>query len=87
QLQQWTGHTQLSSLDTYIDLAFADIHGYTEVYNAVSLKSSVNLAKRQVELLREQVARKELTTTAALREFEVMLEAFQLDIDKSIVSS
>nr|MBF4427038.1 site-specific integrase [Vibrio anguillarum] len=75
------------SLDTYIDLAFADIHGYTEVYNAVSLKSSVNLAKRQVELLREQVARKELTTTAALREFEVMLEAFQLDIDKSIVSS
>ncbi|MBF4295849.1 site-specific integrase, partial [Vibrio anguillarum] len=56
-------------------------------YNAVSLKSSVNLAKRQVELLREQVARKELTTTAALREFEVMLEAFQLDIDKSIVSS
>ncbi|MBF4291116.1 site-specific integrase, partial [Vibrio anguillarum] len=86
-LQQWTGHTQLSSLDTYIDLAFADIHGYTEVYNAVSLKSSVNLAKRQVELLREQVARKELTTTAALREFEVMLEAFQLDIDKSIVSS
>ncbi|MFM2621786.1 tyrosine-type recombinase/integrase [Vibrio owensii] len=87
QLQQWTGHTQLSSLDTYIDLAFADIHGYTEVYNAVSLKSSVDLAKRQVELLREQVARKELTTIAALREFEVILEAFQSDIDKSTVSS
>lgn len=76
-----------TSLDVYIDLAFADIHGYTEVYNAVSLKSSVDLAKRQVELLREQVARKELTTIAALREFEVMLEAFQSDIDKSILSS
>jgi site-specific recombinase XerD len=87
QLQQWTGHTILSSLDTYIDLAFADIHGYTEVYNAVSLKSSVDLAKRQVEFLKEQVSRKELTTTSALREFEEMLEAFQSDIDKSIVSS
>jgi integrase len=87
QLQQWTGHTILSSLDTYIDLAFADIHGYTEVYNAVSLKSSVDLVKRQVELLKEQVAKKELTTTAALREFEGLLEAFQSDIDKSIVPS
>ncbi|PMM03566.1 hypothetical protein BCT63_13715 [Vibrio kanaloae] len=87
QLQQWTGHTILSSLDTYIDLAFADIHGYTEVYNAVSLKSSVELAKRQIELLEEQIARKELTPTAALCEIKELLGAFQSDIDKSIVSS
>ncbi|EOI6448231.1 tyrosine-type recombinase/integrase [Vibrio parahaemolyticus] len=87
QLQQWTGHTNLSSLDTYIDLAFADIHGYTEVYNAVSLKSSVELAKRQIELLEEQIARKELTSSAALVEIKILLEAFQSDIDKSIISS
>ncbi|CAH7092760.1 hypothetical protein VCHA29O37_650001 [Vibrio chagasii] len=87
QLQQWTGHTNLSSLDTYIDLAFADIHGYTEVYNAVSLKSSVDLAKRQIELLEEQIARKELTPTAALCEIKELLGAFQSDIDKSTVSS
>lgn len=87
QLQQWTGHTQLSSLDTYIDLAFADIHGYTDVYNAVSLKSSVDLAKRQFELLEEQIARKELTPTAALGEIKRLLGAFQSDIDNCIVSS
>ncbi|MGO2322765.1 tyrosine-type recombinase/integrase [Vibrio casei] len=87
QLQQWTGHKRLSSLDIYIDLAFADINGYTEVYNAVSLKSSVELAKHQIELLEEQIARKELTTTAALVEIKILLEAFQSDIDKSIVSS
>lgn len=87
QLQQWTGHTILSSLDTYIDLAFADVHGYTEVYNAVSLKSSVGLAKRQLELLEEQIARKELTPTEALGEIKKLLGAFQSDIDKSIVSS
>lgn len=87
QLQQWTGHTLLSSLDVYIDLAFADIHGYTEVYNAVSLRSSVELAKRQVELLEEQISREELTSTAALGEIRCLLEAFQTDIDKCIVSS
>ena len=87
QLQQWTGHKMLNSLDTYIDLAFADIHGYTKVYNAVSLKTSVDLAKRQIELLEEQIARKELTPTAALGEMKRLLGAFQSDIDKSIVSS
>ncbi|MGX9419304.1 tyrosine-type recombinase/integrase [Vibrio sp. WJH972] len=87
QLQQWTGHTILSSLDVYIDLAFADIHGYTEVYNAVSLKSSVDFAKRQIELLEEQIERKELTTTGALGEIKRLLGAFQTDIDKSIISS
>ncbi|MGD8233422.1 tyrosine-type recombinase/integrase [Vibrio sp. TRT 1302] len=87
QLQQWTGHTMLSSLDTYIDLAFADIHGYTKVYDAVSLKSSVELAKRQLEMVEEQIARKELTSTAALVEINRLLEAFQSDIDRCTVSS
>ena len=87
QLQQWTGHTMLSSLDTYIDLAFADLHGYTEVYNAVSLKSSVELAKRQLDMVEEQIARKELTSTAALVEIKRLLEAFHSDIDRCTVSS
>ncbi len=84
QLQQWTGHTMLSSLDTYIDLAFADIHGYTEIYNAVSLKASVDLAKRQIELLEEQVTKKEITAVVALVEFKNLLGAFQADIGKCI---
>ncbi|AYF21308.1 tyrosine-type recombinase/integrase [Vibrio parahaemolyticus] len=87
QLQQWTGHTMLSSLDTYIDLAFADINGYTEVYSAVSLKSSVDLAKRQFELLEDQIASKELTPTAALYEIKRLLVDFQSDIDNCIISS
>lgn len=87
QLQQWTGHTMLSSLDTYIDLAFADIHGYTKVYDAVSLKSSVELAKRQLEMVEEQIASKELTSTAALVEIKRLLEAFHSDIDRCTVSS
>ncbi|EHD0093221.1 site-specific integrase [Vibrio vulnificus] len=84
QLQQWTGHTILSSLDVYIDLAFADIHGYTEVYNAASLKSSVDLAKRQVELIRHQIKSNQITPTEAILRVECLLEAFDLDIERAL---
>ncbi|HEK2728757.1 TPA: hypothetical protein ACXIB4_003393 [Proteus mirabilis] len=46
ELQQWTGHTMLNLLDTYIDLVFSEINGYTESYNVVYLKGSVSLVKR-----------------------------------------
>ncbi|WP_375748385.1 tyrosine-type recombinase/integrase [Vibrio sp. HN007] len=84
QLQQWTGHTTLSSLDIYIDLAFAEINGYTKVYNALSLKSSVELVKQNVELLKGQISRKELTATAAIVELERLLKSFETDIEGSI---
>jgi site-specific recombinase XerD len=87
QLQQWTGHTNLSSLDTYIDLVFADLNGYTTVYNAVSLSSSVKLVERQIEALEGQITNKEITTTAALIEIKHLLNAFQADIDKCIEDS
>ncbi|HHG3158891.1 TPA: tyrosine-type recombinase/integrase [Vibrio parahaemolyticus] len=83
QLQQWTGHTMLSSLDTYIDLAFADIHGYTEVYNAVSLKSSVDLTRRQVEVIKEQIRNRDITVTEALLQVENLLDAFETDINNA----
>jgi len=84
QLQQWTGHTMLSSLDIYIDLVFSDLNGYTKVYNAVSLSSSVKLVERQIETLEEQITNKEITATAALIEIKNLLGAFQADIDKCI---
>lgn len=83
QLQQWTGHTNLSSLDTYIDLAFADIHGYTEVYNAVFLKASVDLAKRQVEVIKDQIKNNQITSIEAIWQVENLLKAFEMDIDSS----
>ncbi|HFG1847062.1 site-specific integrase [Vibrio parahaemolyticus] len=83
QLQQWTGHTMLSSLDTYIDLVFADLHGYTEVYNAVSLKASVDLTRRQVEVIKEQVRNRDITVIEALLQVENLLDAFETDINNS----
>tara|TARA_R110001583_G_scaffold132551_1_gene284532 strand:- start:215 stop:1564 length:1350 start_codon:yes stop_codon:yes gene_type:complete len=81
QLKEWTGHKYLSSLDTYIDLVFADIHGYTKVYNAVSLKACVNLAKRQIKVIEDQIANKQITFPEAILQVENLLKAFEKDIE------
>lgn len=81
QLQQWTGHTLLSSLDTYIDLVFEDINGYTETYNAISLKSSVNLAKRHLNEIRQMYKEKEISRVEYDLRLDELLEAFEKDID------
>ncbi|XNS81070.1 tyrosine-type recombinase/integrase [Vibrio cyclitrophicus] len=86
QLQQWTGHTHLSSLDTYIELALADINGYTETYSAVQLKDSVTLTQRQVNQVKQQLKDKEITLTEGIFKFEDILDAFNKDISNSITS-
>lgn len=84
QLQQWTGHKMLSSLDIYIDLVFEEINGYTETYNAVSLKNSVALMKRQLSDIREMYRNKELTCVEYDLRLDEMLNSFERDIDSSV---
>ena len=86
QLQQWTGHTQLSSLDVYIDLVFSDIQGYAKVYDAVSLSNTVKLFYRQCDVLKQKIANKEISGGAALSEVEQLLDSFKVDIDESTKS-
>lgn len=84
QLQQWTGHKMLSSLDTYIDLVFEEINGYTETYNAVSLKNSVALMKRQLSDIRSMYQSKELTRVEYDLRLDEMLNSFERDIDRCV---
>lgn len=84
QLQQWTGHTQLYSLDIYINLIFADLHGYSATYNAVQLKGSVEIVKRQVQGVKQQLKSKEVTVTEGMLLIEQTLSAFEKDIEQSL---
>lgn len=84
QLQQWTGHKMLSSLDTYIDLVFEAINGYTETYNAVSLKNSVALMKRQLSDIRSMYQSKELTRVEYDLRLDEMLNSFERDVDRCV---
>lgn len=84
QLQQWTGHTRIYSLDRYINLVFADLNGYSETYSAIALKDSVNIVKRQIVSVKRELKERKVTATEAMLTIEDILEAFESDIDDSI---
>ena len=49
ELQQFFGHTLLSSLDTYLDLAWDQLHGYTKIHNGLTQIGSNTHNKRATE--------------------------------------
>jgi integrase len=54
ELQQYTGHRNTSSLDTYIDLAFHEITNYKETLDSVMLKRSAEMMFEQLMLLTDE---------------------------------
>lgn len=84
ELQQWTGHLRQYSLNIYINLAFADLNGYSETYNAVQLKDSVIIVQRQIQRIKQQLKDKGMTMTEGLLIVDEVLSAFELDIENSL---
>lgn len=82
QLQQWTGHAHLPSLDTYIDLAFADLAGVRQTYDAVALKSSTELIKDKIQTLKLEIESGQVGIHILLNELINALNSFSQDIDQ-----
>jgi site-specific recombinase XerD len=85
QLKEWTGHTLLHSLDTYIHLAFAKIRGYAKAYSAVALSASVGIVEDQLSRIEKQIQNKELNFTEALASLKSTIKAFGLDIKQATI--
>jgi integrase len=86
ELQQWTGHKNIDSLDVYINLAFNEITHMSRVYSAISLGAAVGVALDRVDNLRAELANG-IKAADILDEFESMLKAFQEDVGSSIDQS
>ncbi|PHN84402.1 integrase [Vibrio splendidus] len=84
ELQQFSGHTLMSSLDSYLDLAWEQLHGYERVYNAVSLKMAVETMLNQMDYIEQRIDRKELTAVQGLQDVKSALSAFKKDVEASI---
>ena len=84
QLQQWTGHSQLSSLDTYIDLAFSELSHMDKVYSAVNLGAAVEVALDRLESLKQDAKTGDTIVAELLNEFEELIGVFQEDIKGAI---
>ncbi|MBT2919586.1 tyrosine-type recombinase/integrase [Vibrio anguillarum] len=86
ELQQFSGHTLISSLDIYLDLAWEQLHGYTKVYSAATLKDTVKSVERRIKNIEGEIERNELTAVQALQDFRSLLSAFRKDIDAAVVN-
>jgi len=83
-LKEWTGHTNLDSLDVYIDLAFEDIPGSKKALDAVMLKDSVKLMQDKIDDVEAELKKGEVTVTEVVRMFRATLDAFKADIERSM---
>lgn len=83
ELQQWSGHTHLNSLNTYIDLVFSDINGYQKTYDAVSLSNIVEDILMRANALQSQLKGKVIDPREVISDLIELLEAFQKDINNT----
>lgn len=81
QLQQWTGHSDLSSLDPYIDLAFAELSNMAKSYSAVNLGAAVGLVKDRLNSLKADIKAGNTTSSELMTELEELINGFQEDIE------
>ncbi|MEZ9577427.1 MULTISPECIES: tyrosine-type recombinase/integrase [unclassified Vibrio] len=86
ELQQFSGHTLISSLDIYLDLAWEQLHGYAKVYGAASLKTTVESVERRIEDIESQMERNELTVVQAMQSVKYLLSAFKKDVENAIAN-
>jgi integrase len=86
ELQQWTGHTKSSSLDIYIDLAFAELAGKTKTINNVAVGASIEVVKDNIDIIISKCIKNTMTKAEALS-FKKIVEAFSLDIGYPISSA
>ncbi|MEE3879927.1 hypothetical protein [Vibrio sp. YYF0003] len=84
QLQQWTGHEALESLDTYIHIAFGDLAEVKKVYKAVALKSAVTVVKGRLGAMAADLKESRVKPNEILEMMSSLIEGFEIDIDNAI---
>lgn len=80
-IQQWTGHKSLDSLDTYIDLAFYEISEMNKIHNDITLTSAVNLASDRLDSLKLDASEGRAKLPELIQDLEDIIESLKLDIN------
>ena len=80
-IQQWTGHRSLDSLDTYIDLAFYEIGHMSQVHSTISLNAAVGVAMDRLDSLEAEAKAEHATLSELMEDFKDLIGAFRGDIE------
>lgn len=81
QVQQYTGHGSVDSLDTYIDLAFDEVANLRAVVNSVHLQGAYESFDSNVEILHRELENG-TPISAYLEKYRELLELRVADIER-----
>jgi len=81
EIQEWTGHTHLSSLDTYIHLAFLEAANYKKTYSLVSATRLVESMSRTMRQINAELKAGVSPAEAALQ-LEKFIDAALIDLER-----
>lgn len=81
KIQQWTGHTSISSLDVYINLAFEEVTHFKSTYNIVNTRRIVNSLKGTLKQLQAEL-RSGVSPTEISSRLDTLIGAFEEDLER-----
>ncbi|MDA0155134.1 site-specific integrase [Vibrio sp. Makdt] len=80
QLQEWTGHKYLSSMEDYINLAFARRFKFDAQYKTLQIRSAIESTKKAIGRIKSNLESGAVTNHQATEEIQTILKSLELDI-------
>lgn len=81
ELQEWTGHKYLSSMEDYINLAFARRFKFDAEYKALQIRSAIDSTKKAINRIKSNLESGVVSNHQAMEEIQNMLTSLELDIE------
>jgi len=80
QLQQWTGHKSINSVDIYLHMAFEEAANYKKTYNIVSVARLMESFSTSIRQIKTELSAG-TTTIEAVMQLEKFIDAALMDIE------
>ncbi|MEZ9002204.1 tyrosine-type recombinase/integrase [Vibrio splendidus] len=81
ELQEWTGHKYLSSMEDYIKLAFARSFKFDAEYKALQIRSAIESTKKAIKRIKSNLKSGLITVHQSIEEMQNTLSSLELDIE------
>lgn len=82
QLQQWTGHKNINSLDIYLHLAFEEAAHYKKTYNIVNAARVLDSLSISIRQIKAELSAG-MTTVEATIKLQTYMDAALMDIERT----
>jgi integrase len=80
QLKEWTGHATISSMDTYIKLAFARHINFNVELKSIQVRSALDSTRKAITRMKSNIKSGKLSIEQTFNDIELLLSNLEADI-------